>query len=76
MLTAPEGIPGDFFRDPKLWKHEDTYYVVCGANKDGMAQALLYKSQDMFHWEFVNILAESRGVVGIYVGVPGFLPHR
>ncbi len=74
VLTAPEGIPGDFFRDPKLWKHEDTYYVVCGANKDGMAQALLYKSQDMFHWEFVNILAESRGEWGYMWECPDFYP--
>ena len=74
VLTAPEGFPGDFFRDPKLWKHEDTYYVVCGANKDGMAQALLYKSQDMFHWEFVNILAESRGEWGYMWECPDFYP--
>lgn len=74
VLTAPEGIPGDFFRDPKLWKHEDTYYVICGANKDGMAQALLYRSDDMLHWEFVNILAESRGEWGYMWECPDFYP--
>lgn len=74
VITAPEGIPGDYFRDPKLWKHEDTYYVICGANRDGMAQALLYKSQDMFHWDYVNVLAESRGEWGYMWECPDFYP--
>ena len=34
VLTAPEGIPTDMFRDPKVWKHEDTYYMVCGASRN------------------------------------------
>ncbi len=33
VLTAPEGISPDSFRDPKVWKHEDSYYMVCGASK-------------------------------------------
>lgn len=72
VLTAPEGVPTDFFRDPKVWKHEEIYYMVCGAKKDGMAQALLYKSQDMLHWEFVNVLAESRGEWGYMFECPDF----
>ena len=64
VITAPEGVPTDLFRDPKVWKHDDTYYVVCGASKNEFAQARLYKSTDMFHWEFVNVLAESRGEWG------------
>lgn len=61
---STEGVPTDLFRDPKVWKHDDTYYVVCGASQNGFAQARLYKSTDMFHWEFVNVLAESRGEWG------------
>lgn len=72
VITAPEGIPKDFFRDPKVWKHEDTYYMICGANKDGMAQALLYKSKDMLEWEFFNVLAESRGEWGYMWECPDF----
>lgn len=75
MITAPEGVPTDLFRDPKVWKHDDTYYVVCGASKNGFAQARLYKSTDMFHWEFVNVLAESRGEWG-YMWECGFLSGR
>ena len=72
VLVAPEGVPTDYFRDPKVWKHEDMYYMVCGAQKNGMAQALLYRSSDMLHWEFVNVLAESRGEWGYMYECPDF----
>ena len=74
VITAPEGVPTDLFRDPKVWKHDDTYYVVCGASQNGFAQARLYKSTDMFHWEFVNVLAESRGEWGYMWECPDFYP--
>ena len=77
VVTAdmlPEGSSLEDFRDPKVWKHDDTYYVVCGASKNGFAQARLYKSTDMFHWEFVNVLAESRGEWGYMWECPDFYP--
>ncbi|WP_077610286.1 glycoside hydrolase family 32 protein [Clostridium sp. Marseille-P2415] len=74
VLTAPEGIPADQFRDPKVWKHGDTYYMVCGASRDNRAQALLYRSKDMFHWTFFNVLAESRGEWGHMWECPDFYP--
>lgn len=72
VLTAPEGIPADQFRDPKIWKHEDTYYMVCGASRDHKGQALLYRSDDLFHWTFFNVLAESRGEWGNMWECPDF----
>lgn len=74
VLTAPEGILTDQFRDPKVWKHEDTYYMVCGASRDNKGQALLYWSKDMFHWTFFNVLAESRGEWGHMWECPDFYP--
>lgn len=74
VLTAPKGIPADQFRDPKVWKHEDTFYMVCGASRDQKAQALLYRSKDMFQWTFFNVLAESRGEWGHMWECPDFYP--
>lgn len=74
VLTAPEGIPGDFFRDPYVWKHDDMFYVVLGANRNGYGQALLYKSENLLDWEFVNVLAESRGEWGYMFECPCFFP--
>lgn len=72
VLTPPEGVPTHQFRDPKVWKHGDMYYMVCGASKNGRAQALLYRSSDMFHWTFFNVLAESRGEWGYMWECPDF----
>lgn len=74
VLTAPEGVPGDFFRDPKVWKHDDTYYMVCGASNNKKGQALLYRSDDMLNWSFFNVLAESRGEWGYMWECPDFYP--
>ncbi len=74
VLTAPDGVPTHLFRDPKVWKHEDTYYMVCGASREHMGQALLYRSKDMLHWTFFNVLAESRGEWGYMWECPDFYP--
>ncbi|MCD8217711.1 MAG: glycoside hydrolase family 32 protein [Clostridiales bacterium] len=74
VLKAPEGVPADQFRDPKVWEHEGTYYMVCGASRENRAQALLYRSTDLIHWEFFNVLAESRGEWGSMWECPDFYP--
>lgn len=72
VLTAPEGVPSYLFRDPKVWKHGDKYYMICGASRNNFAQALLYVSEDMLHWEFFSVLAESRGEWGYMWECPDF----
>lgn len=72
VITAPEGVAKDCFRDPKVWEHEGRYYMVCGASKDNRGMALLYQSEDMLHWNFFNILAESRGEYGYMWECPDF----
>lgn len=72
VLTAPEGVAPDLFRDPKVWKHGEYFYMVCGAGRNGRAQALLYRSKDFLHWEFFSILAESRGEWGYMWECPDF----
>lgn len=74
VVTAPEGVSPDQFRDPKVWKHEDKFYMVCGASRNNRGQALIYRSKDMLHWEFLNVLAESRGKWGIMWECPDFYP--
>lgn len=74
VLTVPEGISIDSFRDPKVWRHDDTYYMVCGASRNKRGMALIYKSKDMLHWKFLNILAESRGEWGFMWECPDLFP--
>ena len=42
-------------RDPKVWKKENTYYMVLGARtKKDEGQVLLYRSEDRIHWSLAN----------------------
>lgn len=65
-----EGLPeGDFhpghFRDPKVWEHNNIYYIVVGSKtKDSIAQVVLYKSSDLIDWEFVSVVAKAKGNQG------------
>lgn len=72
VIKAPEGIAADSFRDPKIWKHGEYYYVVIGASRKNRGLALIYRSEDMIHWEYLNVLAESRGEWGFMWECPDF----
>lgn len=63
---APEGdIHPYHFRDPKVWKKGDHYYCVLGSRtKEHAGQVLLYRSEDLYHWEFVNVAAKGEGNFG------------
>lgn len=74
VLAAPEDVMPDQFRDPKVWRHGDTFYMVCAASCNGRGQALLYRSKDMLHWSFFNILSENRGEWGSMWECPDFFP--
>ena len=69
-----EAYLGDYrhTRDPKVWKHGDYFYLVCGSKKNNLASALLYRSKDLKNWEFFNVLAESRGEFGYMWECPDF----
>lgn len=62
------------FRDPKVWKHEGSWYMVVGSCKDGKGKALLYKSPDLRYWEYMSVLAESDGTIGTMWECPDFYP--
>lgn len=74
VITAPKGYDPANFRDPKVWEHEGRFYLVCGAKKDDLAKALLYRSDNLLEWEFVNVMAESRGELGNMFECPDFFP--
>lgn len=39
----PEGCSFEDFRDPKIWKENDRYYMVVGSrSRDGVGQAVLF----------------------------------
>ena len=48
------------FRDPKVFRYGTGYGMVCGSGKDGIGKVLLYRSDDLRHWEYEGVLYESR----------------
>jgi len=74
VVTAPEGYDFSNFRDPKVWEHDGEFYFICGTKKDNLAQALLFRSWDLIHWKFVNVLYESRGELGYMWECPDIFP--
>ena len=72
-----EDVPSDGsddFRDPKVWKHNGTWYMVTGSSKDGIGKALLFKSVDLNNWEYVGVTAESDGTLGSMWECPDLFP--
>lgn len=62
----PEGYAPNDFRDPKIFKEGECYYILVAARKlDGRGRILLYQSKDLFHWTFLSdVLGEdSRGIM-------------
>ncbi|WP_407984333.1 glycoside hydrolase family 32 protein [Priestia abyssalis] len=60
------------FRDPKVWKHADHWYMVLGTRKEDIGKVVLYKSKDLRKWEYLGVLAESDGTEGYMWECPDF----
>jgi len=76
VIPAPPAHIGqtNHFRDPKVWQHEGTWYMVLGAKKDGRGKVLVYTSQDLLTWEYRNVLTESDGTMGYMHECPDLFP--
>ncbi|MCQ2504560.1 MAG: glycoside hydrolase family 32 protein [Saccharofermentans sp.] len=68
IAQSPLGDNKDF-RDPKVFKYKDSYRMVVGAGKDNIAKLLLFKSDDLLHWEYVSELI-SDGKFGSCIECP------
>lgn len=59
VLDLPSNANSSDFRDPKVFKHDDTYYVIIGGKTNGVGQLLLYKSIDLVYFEYVGELLNN-----------------
>lgn len=61
ILLRNEDFPGNMslhVRDPKVWEEDGVYYMVLGARTtDDKGCILLYKSNDLYNWDFVSVPA-------------------
>ena len=68
----PEGSHD--FRDPKVWKHDGSWYAVVGSGKDGTGKALLYQSTDLRKWIYRGVAAQSDSILGTMWECPDLFP--
>lgn len=62
----PKIISNVDIRDPKVIKINDIYYMLLGSNDNyNHGVVAIYKSVDLLHWDFINVLAISDGNMGI-----------
>ena len=52
----PHGYRTEDFRDPKIFRKDGTFYCLAGTKNDVGGNILLYRSEDLHHWEFVGEL--------------------
>lgn len=71
----PKGFSRIDFRDPKIWKDKETYYLVAGnKNEQQNGQVVLFESKDLTTWSYVSVLADNRGTYGTMWECPDFFP--
>jgi beta-fructofuranosidase len=73
VIPGPPSDNTQNFRDPKVWKHNDTWYVVIGSTSaEDDARALLYSSPDLHTWQLEGNLAQSDHKIGNMWECPDF----
>ncbi len=63
VVDTPPGL--HHFRDPKVWREGDSWYMIVGARDGETGQVRLYRSADLHQWHDAGVLdeAEKRWVI-------------
>ena len=70
VIDTPEGV--HHFRDPKVWRDNDRWYMVVGARVDNIGEVQLYQSDDLRSWEYLHPLAQADEKMGYMWECPDF----
>ena len=46
------------FRDPTVWKAGDYFYMAVGTQHGNTGRIVLYRSADIYHWEYAGVFYE------------------
>lgn len=72
IRDVPEGYT-NHFRDPKVWRENDTFYAVIGAQrKDKTGCVVLYRSSNLVNWTFEGELQTDLGTFGYMWECPDY----
>ncbi|MGJ9530262.1 glycoside hydrolase family 32 protein [Actinotignum sp. GS-2025a] len=73
VVPTPEGVRD--FRDPKVWRHGDTYRMVVGVqSRDRRGEVWMYTSPDLARWTFDRVLYRHPDPRVFMLECPDFFP--
>lgn len=72
IIETPAGV--HHFRDPKVWREGNHWYMVVGARVDDIGEVQLYRAADLHHWQYVSTLAKADENMGYMWECPDFFP--
>ena len=73
VVPTPEGVRD--FRDPKVWRHGDTYRMVVGVqSSDRRGEVWMYSSPDLARWSFECVLYRHPDPRVFMLECPDFFP--
>lgn len=73
VVPTPEGVRD--FRDPKVWRHGDTYRMVVGVqSRDRRGEVWMYSSPDLARWTFDRVLYRHPDPRVFMLECPDFFP--
>ena len=70
---AVEGIDMNF-RDPKVFRNGENWYMLLASNYFGKGSILLFSSKDMFDWKFIGPLLQEENPEIPSLECPDFFP--
>lgn len=78
IAAPPKGASGEF-RDPKVFSHNQHWYMVVGgtvgdSEGDGNCRVFFYESENLVDWTYKGVLLESNGKYGSMIECPDFFP--
>jgi|GEM_PF-10112 len=70
IIKNISGEAAEDFRDPKVWKHGDEWYMIIGTSKNQDGRAVLYNSPNGMKWDFKSVVTTSNGILGDFWECP------
>jgi beta-fructofuranosidase len=72
VIAAPPAGYGEDFRDPKVFRHGEDWYLIVGCTRDNRGGILLYRSKDLRQWDYRGLFCQSDGDQGTMWECPSF----
>lgn len=74
VIPGPPAGFGEDFRDPKVFRHGDLWYLAAGCTRDKRGGIQLYSSRDLRHWDCRGLACKSDGAQGDMWECPDLFP--